>query len=62
MHYEGPSAADLDNIRALNKCFLGNLTESGCPGMPQAGLSESQQLHLGRAPFLLFSFREAEED
>ena len=62
MHYQGPSAADLDNIRALNRCFLGTLAESGRAGMPQAGLSDSQQLHLGRAPFLLFSFRETEED
>lgn len=62
MHYQGPSAADLDNIRALNRCFLGSLAESGRPGLPQADLSISQQLHLGRAPFLLFSFREAEED
>jgi len=62
MHYQGPSAADLDNIRALNRCFLGNLVASGHSGMPQADLSESQQLHLGRAPFLLFSFRETETD
>ena len=62
MHYQGPSAADLDNIRALHRCFHGTLAASGHAGMPQADLSESQQLRLGRAPFLLFSFRETEED
>lgn len=62
MHYQGPSAADLDNIRALNRCFLGTLAGSGRAGMPEADLSESQRRRLGRAPFLLFSFRETEED
>jgi hypothetical protein len=62
MHYQGPSPADLDNIRALNRCYLGTLAASDREVMPPASLSESERLHLGRAPFLLFSFREAEED
>ena len=62
MHYQGPTAADLDNIRALNRCFLGTLARSGDGGTSRPELSESQQARLGRAPFLLFSFREAEDD
>lgn len=62
MHYQGPSAADLDNIRALNRCFLGTLAGKKYDGLPQAELSETQQARLGDAPFLLFSFRETETE
>jgi len=62
MHYQGPTAADLDNIRALNRCFLGTFAGSGRAGPLQGDLTESQQVRLGYAPFLLFSFREAESD
>ena len=62
MQYQGPTAADLDNIRALNRRFLGTLAESGYAGMPPTRLSDLQQSRLGRAPFLLFSFREADDD
>ena len=62
MHYQGPSAADLDNIRALNRCFLDAFAGYGRAGPLQSALSESQQVCLGNAPFLLFSFREGESD
>jgi len=60
MHYQGPSTADLDNIRALNRCFLSRFAGYGRAGPWQKDLSESQQHRLGNAPFLLFSFRESE--
>jgi len=65
MLYQGPSTDDLDNIRALNRRFLKTLSSAGdlvCGGLSRRRLSESQQAHLGRAPFLLFSFREDESD
>ncbi len=65
MHYQGPSTDDLDNIHALNRRFLESLPMAGdsiCAGLSDRPLSESQQAHLGRAPFLLFSLREAEPD
>ena len=65
MLYQGLSTDDLDNIHALNWCFLKTLPNagySGCGGLLQRRLSESQQAHLGCAPFLLFSFREKEPD
>lgn len=62
MHYQGPSAADLDNVRALNRCFLGTLARKKYDGLLQTELSESQQARLGDAPFLLFSFRETETE
>ncbi|MGB5510364.1 MAG: hypothetical protein WBM87_01510 [Woeseiaceae bacterium] len=65
MLYQGPSTDDLDNIRALNRRFLRTLSRTGdsvCGGLSRKRLSESQQAHLGCAPFLLFSFREGEPD
>ncbi len=65
MLYQGLSTDDLDNIHALNLCFLKTLPNagfSGCGGLSQRRLSESQQAHLGCAPFLLFSLREGETD
>ena len=65
MLYQGPSTDDLDNIHALNRRFLKTLpdaSDSACGGLSRRRLSESQQAHLGCAPFLLFSFREGEPD
>lgn len=65
MHYQGPSTDDLDNIHALNRRFLETLPragDAGCGKLSRRRLSESQQAHLGCAPFLLFSFREGEPD
>ena len=65
MQYLGLSTDDLDNIRALNGCFLKtvpNAGYAGSGGLSQKRLSESQQARLGCAPFLLFSFRENEPD
>ena len=65
MLYQGPSIDDLDDIHALNRRFLETLPKAGysdCGGLSHRRLSASQQTHLGRAPFLLFSFREGESD
>jgi hypothetical protein len=65
MLYQGLSNDDLDNIHALNRRFLRTLPTAGdsaCGDLPHRRLSASQQAHLGRAPFLLFSFREGESD
>jgi len=59
MDYQGPTAEDLRNIRALNIAFLrttnGDTLDNGITTQP---LTEMQIRRLGKAPFLLFSFRE----
>jgi len=65
MDYQGPTADDLDNIRALNRCFLKAFCGSGVAGPGVLGdrrLSAVQLSRLSAAPFLLFSFREHEHD
>ncbi len=59
MDYQGPTAEDLRNIRALNVAFL-RATNCGDtpPGMTSWPLTEMQLQRLSEAPFLLFSFRE----
>lgn len=61
MDYEGPTAEDLDNIRALNAAFLRatNYRDSALTnGISSRPLTELQIRRLSMAPFLLFSFRE----
>lgn len=64
MDYEGPTADDLDNVSALNRCFLKLFAGSGVPGCGGLGerqLSEAELARLSVAPFLLFSFRESDQ-
>lgn len=65
MDFEGLTADDLDNVRALNRCFLelhaGNAVP-GCGGLGGRRLSEAQLGRLSAVPFLLFSFRESDGD
>ena len=61
MDYQGPTAEDLRNIRALNMAFLRATNCSDCAlqnGIASQPLTEMQIRRLGEAPFLLFSFRE----
>ena len=63
MDYEGPTADDLDNVRALNRCFLELYSGSGAPGCGGLGsrrLPEAELKRLSAAPFLLFSFHESD--
>ena len=65
MDYQGPTAEDLRNIRALNIAFL--RASNGGDGALQNGitsrpLTEMQIRRLGEAPFLLFSFREQDAE
>ncbi len=61
MDYQGPTADDLRNIRALNIAFLRSTNSGDGPpgnGISSQPLTELQIRRLGEAPFLLFSFRE----
>lgn len=61
MDYQGPTAEDFRNIRALNMAFLRATNCSDCAldnGITRQPLTEMQIRRLGEAPFLLFSFRE----
>ncbi len=58
MHFEGPTAADIRNIRALNQSFL---AATG-PLAADRPLSLAERGHLASAPFLLFSLREQDSD
>lgn len=73
MEYKGPEPADLANVCALNTAFLdwlrahvssGASTHSRTPEIlaALAGMSRRQLERLSRAPFLLMSFREHDED
>ena len=65
MDYPGPTADDLDNIRALNASFLRVFSGCGLDGYGVLGarrLNEVERTRLSKAPFLLFSFRESEQD
>lgn len=65
MDYQGPTAEDLRNIRALNIAFLRATNRSDCTldnGITSQRLTEMQIRRLGEAPFLLFSFREQDAE
>lgn len=65
MEYQGPTPGDLANIHALNSFFL---MASSAPGRDRIAalgahrMSQSQVARLASAPFLLFSFREQDEE
>ena len=65
MEYQGPTPGDLANIHALNRFFLMAWPAPArdrfvVPGA--RGMTRSQLARLASAPFLLFSFREQDED
>lgn len=65
MEYQGPTTDDLANIHALNRLFLRAIAGSAANAIGNlAGrrLTESQLSRLADVPFLLFSFREREDD
>lgn len=65
MDYQGPTAEDLRNIRALNGAFLRATNSGDCPldnGIASRPLTEMQIRRLSEAPFLLFSFREQDAE
>lgn len=70
MPYDGPDAADLANVEALNAAYLDWLVSRGrqaarsAPGPLQEHLARLDRRGLGylsRAPFLLLSYREHDE-
>lgn len=72
MLYEGPQVTDMDNVRALNETFLALLRRSSHAQQHLRGLQQDlarrlvsltprQAERLAEAPFLLFSFRERDE-
>ena len=65
MDYQGPTAEDLRNIRALNVAFLRASNSGDCPlvnGVTGERLTELTLRRLSEAPFLLFSFRERDAE
>ena len=69
MDYQGPEPADLSNVSALNAAFLdwlaGERRADQLPGDAArlfAGLDRQQRERLARAPFLLLSIGEDDED
>lgn len=65
MEYLGPTPDDLANIKALNRFFLGVVSESDAAvfaGIAARRLTEKQRLWLASVPFLLFSLREQDND
>ncbi len=65
MDYQGPTAEDLRNIRALNIAFLRASNAGDCSlvnGDSRVPLTELTMRRLSAAPFLLFSFRERDAD
>ncbi len=73
MNFNGPVATDFENVRCLNRAYLGLLREDAaarrCLGELPASLAErlctlsdSQADSLASAPFLLFSFRARDDD
>lgn len=72
MAFEGPEAADYDNVVSLNRAWLSLLQSDtdlgrGLAGLPETlrrritNLSERQIARLAATPFLLFSFREGDD-
>lgn len=65
MDYKGPTEDDLANIQALNHCFIVAISGTGTDGfgeLAERRLTGSERDHLAAAPFLLFSFREQDDD
>jgi len=65
MDYKGPTEDDLANIRALNRYFLVAIAETSGEAFGELAtrrLSDSQRARLAGAPFLLFSFREQDNN
>ncbi len=65
MEYRGPTADDFANIDALNRLFLLAITDSGLDGFGEIAerqLTDSQLVRLAGTPFLLFSFREQDDE
>ena len=72
MAFDGPEPADYENVRSLNRAFLALLSGDRRPPaallplMPalaqrMAALAAEQAARLATAPFLLFSFRERDD-
>lgn len=66
MEYRGPTPGDLANIHALNRFFLKCTFASGrsdrFAALGAHRLSDTQIARLASAPFLLFSFRERDDE
>ncbi len=65
MDYQGLTATDLANIRALNRCFLkvaAGLESHDIGDVAGRRLTRMQLRRLAATPFLLFSFREHDSD
>lgn len=73
MEYPGPQRSDFDNVRSLNREFLRLLADHGPGAAPLrdlpgelasrlAALRPTQRDRLAATPFLLFSFRERDDD
>lgn len=65
MDYKGPTRDDLANIRALNRYFLlavANTDGEKFGELARQQLTEPQLASLAAAPFLLFSFREQDNE
>ena len=65
MEYEGPTAEDLVNIRALNAAFLGatnHAERTVTGGVSHGPLSDVEIQRLSMAPLLLFSLREEDTE
>jgi len=65
MEYQGPTPGDLANIQALNRCYLMSCsaaTRDRLAVVRLHQLTQSQIARLASAPFLLFSFREQDEE
>ncbi len=65
MDYKGPTQDDLVNIRSLNRYFLRAISQTSIDTfgeLAERRLTDSQLANLAGAPFLLFSFREQDND
>ncbi len=66
MEYRGPTPGDLANIHALNRLFLAGVSASGrserFAALGADRMTGTEIARLSSAPFLLFSFRERDEE
>ena len=65
MDYQGPAPDDLANIKALNSSFLRAISGSSADAFSSISthkMSPAERTRLASAPFLLFSFRERDEE
>ncbi len=73
MEFTGPVATDFENVRSLNGAFLALLRQDAAarrclqelpPGLADrlCSLTDGQAENLASAPFLLFSFRERDDE